>query len=71
MSRRCWNCGHKLEPLRSKRTGIEYCSGCGLAVSGVGWVNAMNKQYGAPHSSSPEEGAKDASESAKPHRKKE
>jgi ribosomal protein L37AE/L43A len=46
MGKRCWNCGRTITPLRSVRTGIEYCAACGAATDGVGWINAMNEVFG-------------------------
>ena len=58
----CWNCQRALQPLRSKRSGIEYCAACGAAIDGVGWISAKDLISGTTRSDTPDEGANDGNE---------
>ena len=58
----CWNCERALQPLRSKRSGIEYCAACGAAIDGVGWISAEDLMSGMTRSDTPDEGAIDCND---------
>jgi hypothetical protein len=53
----CWNCELELQPIRSKRSGIEYCAACGAAIDGVGWISAEDLRFGVTRKDTPDEGA--------------
>jgi hypothetical protein len=58
----CWNCERALQPLRSKRSGIEYCAACGAAIDGVGWISAEDLISGMTRSDTPDEGTNDGND---------
>lgn len=58
----CWNCERTLQPLRSKRSGIEYCAACGAAIDG-GWIAAKDLMSEMTRSDTPDEGANDGNDS--------
>ena len=58
----CWNCERALQPLRSERSGIEYCAACGAAMDGVGWISAKDLMSGMTRSDTPDEGTNDGND---------
>jgi hypothetical protein len=57
----CWNCERALQPLRSERSGIEYCAACCAAIDG-GWIAAKVLMSGMTRSDTPDEGAHDGND---------
>jgi ribosomal protein L37AE/L43A len=39
---RCWKCMSDGEKVRSRRTGITYCTACGFAMDGLGAVSDLS-----------------------------
>jgi hypothetical protein len=66
----CWNCERALQPLRSKRSGIEYCAACGAAIDGVGWIPAEDLRSGMTRRDTTDEGANDGDDSDRTDRSK-
>ena len=58
----CWNCERALQPLRSKRSGIEYCAACGAAIDGVGWISAEDLVSGTTRRNTSDESANDGND---------
>lgn len=51
----CWNCGRIAGTFRSKRSGIEYCAGCGAAMEGTGWISAKDVMFGMTRTDLPDD----------------
>lgn len=58
----CWNCERARQPVRSERTGIEYCAACGAAMNVVGWISAKDLMFGMTQSDAPDEEANDCND---------